>query len=61
MARQIVYLHKRILSEHLEIDDPAVVAELEMWNLAYTHTEDPSAAWTVVIALLLRSPDFVIY
>lgn len=61
IAAQLVDLHLAVLSQRLDPDDPAITEEIELYALARSRGGTPVEAWTAVISLLLRDPDFVTY
>ena len=58
---QLVALHRRVLTEALDADSPAIDASFALWADAEARSSDPTHAWKVVVAALLQDPRWVLY
>ena len=61
MAAQIQYLHLRIFGKQVAVDGPEVQANLELWQTLFELEGSGEAAWTGLLSVLLRDPDFLLY
>jgi hypothetical protein len=61
IAAQLVELHLRILSQRVTADDPAIAEEIGLYQAVLDLGRTRQDAWTAVISLLLRDPDYVTY
>lgn len=61
MVAQLQALHLRLYGDHVRADGPEVEANLELWTDLYALDHDAVAAWSGVLAVLLRDPLFLTY
>lgn len=57
----IVHLHRRIFGTVVHAGDPQVTELIGLWSDVYAIDADPVEAWSAVVAVLLRDPDFLLY
>ncbi|MCB9745065.1 MAG: DUF1588 domain-containing protein [Alphaproteobacteria bacterium] len=61
MRAQIVDLHLRVLGQVVTSDDEAVDRAMALWQEAFALEGSTERAWALVLELLLRHPDFLVY
>ncbi|MFT4976947.1 MAG: hypothetical protein ACI8S6_002852 [Myxococcota bacterium] len=61
MATQLQRLHLRLLGAEVELDGVEIEANLTLWSDLYALEGDPAAAWSGLLSVLLRDPDFLFY
>ncbi len=58
---QLVQLHRLILAEALEPNDPEITATLALWTAAHGSNPTTVPAWRAVIAAMLQDPRLLFY
>jgi hypothetical protein len=58
---QMQQLHARILSRTVEADSAEIERLLVLWRDLYSLRRDADEAWTGVVSVLLRDPEFLMY
>ena len=61
MVAQIQVLHARIFGNRVAAAGEEVVANKQLWNDLYGVTGEPEEAWTGLLSVLLRDPEFLLY
>ena len=61
MVAQIQSLHLRLFGNHIDVDGPEVEANLELWQDLYEVSLTNEDAWSGLLTVLLRDPDFLFY
>ena len=60
-TQQLVDLHARVSGRTVRPDGPEVAAHAELFDALIATDPDPVAAWTGVVAAMLRDPDLLLY
>jgi hypothetical protein len=58
---QLQLLHLRLFGHRIAADGPEVEANLALWRELYAAEGTPDAAWSDLLATLLRDPSFLLY
>lgn len=61
IVAQIQDLHLRLFGKQVEADGPEVAANQELFDELYAATDDPAQAWSGLLSVLMRDPDFLFY
>jgi hypothetical protein len=61
MAAQLRLLHLQLLGRTVDLEGPEIEANLTLWSALYSLDGDAAAAWSGVLSVLLRDPDFLFY
>ena len=61
MVEQIRSLHLRLFGNHIDPDGPEVEANLGLWQDLYEVSLTNEDAWSGLLTVLLRDPDFLFY
>jgi hypothetical protein len=61
VAAAVQTLHRRLFGTRVAADGPEVGAALALWRDLEVAEGDARAAWTGVLSVLLRDPEFVLY
>jgi hypothetical protein len=61
MERQVQDLHRRLFGRSVASDGPEVESNLALWEDLYRIEADTYAAWSGLLAVLFRDPEFLFY
>ncbi len=61
MVAQIQHLHLLLFGHRVDPEGPEVMANMELWEELYDVTLSVEHAWSGVLTVLIRDPDFLFY
>jgi len=61
MVKQIQKLHRMLLGHTVDEESQEVADNLELWQQLYAVDGDAKAAWSGLLSVLMRDPDFILY